>query len=73
MIIRGLNDQKALPYHAMVAQTIPRLVELSEEMLIDTGESTTQTEIARVKFGEEVLSIPDLDYVESAIREVMDA
>lgn len=73
VIIKGLNSQEALPYHAMVAQTIPRLVELNEEMLLDPEESAAQTETARVRYEDELMSIPDLDYVESAIRGVMKA
>jgi hypothetical protein len=48
-------------------------VELNEEMLVDSEESAAQTEAARVRYGDELISIPDLDYVESAIREVMNA
>jgi chemosensory pili system protein ChpC len=73
VIIKGLNSQEMLPYHAMVSQTIPRLVELNEEMLVESEESAAQTEAARVRYGDELISIPDLDYVESAIREVMNA
>jgi chemosensory pili system protein ChpC len=73
VIIKGLNSQEALPYHAMVSQTIPRLVELNEEKLLDTEESAAQTETARVRYEDELMSIPDLDYVESAIRGVMEA
>lgn len=73
VIIKGLNSQEALPYHAMVAQTIPRLVELNEEMLLDPEEPAAQTETARVRYEDELMSIPDLDYVESAIRGVMKA
>ena len=73
VIIKGLNSQEILPYHAMVSQTIPRLVELNEEMLVDSEESTAQTEAAKVRYGDELISIPDLDYLESAILEVMNA
>ena len=71
VIIKGLNSKEMLQYHAMVAQTIPRLEELNEEMLVDSEESTAPTEAARVRYGDELISIPDLDYVESAILEVM--
>jgi chemosensory pili system protein ChpC len=71
VIIKGLNSQETLPYHAMVSQTIPRLVELNEEMLVDSEEPAAQTEAARVRYGDELISIPDLDYLESAILEVM--
>lgn len=71
VIIKGVTDQKGLPYHALVAQTVPRLVELTEEMLIDTGESVGRTEAARVRFEDDIISIPDLDYLEAEILSVM--
>ena len=71
VIIKGLNDQDDLPYHAMVAQTTPRLVELTAEMLFETGETPEKTETARVRFEDDIISIPDLDYVESALRNIL--
>jgi chemosensory pili system protein ChpC len=70
-IIKGLGSKEMLPYHAMVAQTIPSLVQLSEEMLVDSKEPTAPTEAARVRYEDGLISIPDLDYVESAILKVM--
>ena len=72
VILKGLNDQNRLPYYAIVAQTAPRLVDLMEEMLFETGESAARTETDIVRFEDEVISIPDLDYVETAILNVID-
>jgi chemosensory pili system protein ChpC len=72
VILKGLNDQNRLPYYAIVAQTAPRLVDLMEEMLFETGESAARTETDRVRFEDGVISIPDLDYVETAILNVID-
>jgi len=71
VVVKGLSNQNELPYHAMVAQTAPRLVELVEEMLFETGETPEKTETDRVRFEDEIISIPDLDYVETAILKVM--
>ncbi len=71
VVVKGLSNQNELPYHAMVAQTAPRLVELVEEMLFETGETPEKTETNRVRFEDEIISIPDLDYVETAILKVM--
>jgi len=73
VIIKALGDQAELSYFATVAQTQPRLVELSEEMLIVTGETPARTETDRVRFEDAVISIPDLDYVEASILEFMDS
>jgi chemosensory pili system protein ChpC len=72
VILKGLNDQGGLPYYAIVAQTAPRLVDLMEEMLFETGEPAARTETDRVRFEDGVISIPDLDYVETAILDVID-
>ncbi len=71
VIVRGLNNPEELPYHALVAQTAPRLVELTPEMLFETGEEPEKTEISRVRFEDSILSVPDLDYLEVAIRNVL--
>ena len=71
VIIKGLSGQDELPYHATVAQTAPRLVALTAEMLFETGEVSAKTEISRVRFEDEIISIPDLDYVEAAIIDAM--
>ncbi|MCH7742029.1 MAG: chemotaxis protein CheW [Proteobacteria bacterium] len=71
VVIRGLNNQEDLPYHAMVAQTRPRLVELTAEMLFETGEVPEKTETARIRFEDDIISIPDLDYVEAAIQNIL--
>lgn len=71
VIIKGLNDQEDLPYHAMVAQTAPRLKELTKEMLIETEEPVAKTEAVKVRFEDGIISIPDLDYVEAEIRKVI--
>ena len=68
VIIKGLNDVESLPFYAVVAQTAPRLVDLTEEMLFDTGDETLKTEVTKVRFEDQILSVPDLDYLEAAIQ-----
>ena len=71
VVIRGLNDQDDLPYYAIVSQTPPGRVVLTQEMLFDTGESSGKTEVIKVTFENDVVSIPDLDYIEACIRNVI--
>lgn len=73
VIIRGLVNQEDLPYHAIVAQTSPRLVELSEEMLSETELPVAKTEVAKAGFEDGIFSVPDLDYLEQEIRKVINA
>lgn len=71
VIIKGLNEYEDLPYHAMVAQTAPEVVDMSEDMLIGVAGNNEKTELTKVRFGDDVISIPDLDYVENAILGVI--
>ncbi|MDA0977241.1 MAG: chemotaxis protein CheW [Proteobacteria bacterium] len=67
VIMRGTTDQESLPFYALVAQTFPRSREINQEMLIDTGEPLQHTELAKVRFENDVLSVPNLDYIEAAL------
>lgn len=71
VIVRGTSDQSALPFYAMVAQTKPVLQQVTAEMLFETGESVERTESSRVRFNNDLLSIPNLDYIEAAILNVL--
>ena len=67
VIIRGNTDQALLPFYALVAQTHPAAYEIFDEMLFKTGGTVGRTEIAKVRFNNDVLSIPNLDYLEAAL------
>ncbi len=67
VIVRGMSDQASLPFYALVAQTFPVSHEISQETLFDTGEAIERTESAKVRFLNDVLSVPNLDYVEVAL------
>ena len=67
VIVRGASDQASLPFFALVAQTTPVAHEINEEMIFDTGEEVQRTESARVRFNNDLLSIPNLDYLEVAL------
>ena len=67
VIVRGTTDQQSLPFYALVSQTQPAVHGITEEMLFETGEATERTEIVRIRFHEDVLSVPNLDYIEAAL------
>ena len=67
VIVRGTSDQAALPFYAVVSQTVPDTYEINAEMLFETGEASAQTEISKVRFNNDVYSIPNLDYIEAAV------
>ena len=67
VILRGMSDPGSLPYYALVAQTSAVAHKISAEMLFETGESLALTESARVRFHNDVLSVPKLDYLEAQL------
>lgn len=71
VLLRGMTDQVSLPFYAIVSQTRPDRLELSTEMLFETGEPLQRTELARVRFNEDVLAVPNLDYLEAALVNAM--
>ena len=71
VIVNGMTDPNGLPFYALVGQTMPRLVNLTEEMLFATGEEPGRTERARVRFEDQVIAVPNLDFVEAAVTNVL--
>jgi chemosensory pili system protein ChpC len=67
VIVRGSSDQASLPFYALVSQTTPQRHEINAEMLFETGEVLERTEAAKVRFHNDVLSVPNLDYIEVAL------
>ena len=67
VIVRGMSDQASLPFYAVVAQVRPIAHQLNQEMVFETGEQIARTESAKVRFHNDVLSIPNLDYMEVAL------
>jgi chemosensory pili system protein ChpC len=67
VIVRGNTDQSSLPFYALVSQTRPVAYEITDEMLFETGDSLERTEVAKVRFNNDVLSVPNLDYIEAAL------
>ncbi|MBT3832171.1 MAG: hypothetical protein HOB98_07455 [Gammaproteobacteria bacterium] len=67
VIVRGDTDQALLPFYALVAQTHPVAHEVIDEMLLATGGMIERTEIAKVRFNNDVLSVPNLGYLQEAL------
>lgn len=70
VILRTLGESGTFRYMALVAQTLPRLVRVAPDDLFSTDEAAEKTELVRARYGDEMVSIPDLDYIEAEIREV---
>ena len=71
VIVRGDTDQALLPFYALVAQTYPVAHEVIDEMLLATGGTIERTEIAKVRFNNDVLSVPNLGYLQEALLNVV--
>lgn len=71
VIVRGTADQASLPFYALVAQTRPAAFQITGEMLFETGDVLVRTEVAKVRFHNDVLSVPNLDYLEASLLNVL--
>ncbi len=70
VIVRALGGTGDLPYFALVAQATPRAVRPGPDELFEAGENVEATELTKVRYREEIVSIPNLDYIEEEIRKV---
>ena len=71
VILKALGNREELRFFAIVAQALPRLVRITANELYVTDESPNRTELQRARYGDDIVSIPDLDYVESALSSVL--
>ena len=67
VIVRATSDPSTLRFYALVSQTEPKFHQVSGAMLFETGEPVERTELAKVRYNNDVLSIPNLDYIEAAL------
>ena len=71
VILKSLSDDPVSPFYAIVAQALPRLVRITERELFETGEKAEKTELQRVRYGDDLVSIPDLDFIEWSLNDVL--
>ncbi|MCB1691604.1 MAG: chemotaxis protein CheW [Pseudomonadales bacterium] len=71
VILKALGGREDLRFFAIVAQTLPRLMRVTPDQLFATGESPEQTELVRARLRDEVVAIPDLEFVERSIRDAL--
>lgn len=70
VILRTLGEEADFSYMAIVAQTLPRLVRVAPDELFATDDAADKTELVKARLGDDLVSIPDLDFVEAEIRTV---
>jgi len=70
VVVRTINGTDELPYFSIVAQALPRLIRTSSDQLFETQDQTEATELMKVRLGEEVAAIPNLESIEESLLEV---
>jgi len=70
VICTALGGDDEMPYFALVAQSLPRLMRLSSEELKESHEQTLDTELLMVRLNGQPATIPDLNYIESTLAAV---
>lgn len=73
VVLKTVSGASDFSFFAMVAQAEPKLVAITADELFAVDEPADQTEVERVGYGDEVVSIPDLDYIESRLAGVLES
>ena len=70
VVLRAIGGSGYFDYIAIVAQSLPTLMRLSEDQLFETGDQPEGTELLRERYLDEIISVPDFDYIEAEIQRV---
>jgi len=70
VICTALGGSEEMPYFALVAQSLPRLMRLTTDELKESHEQTLETELLIVRLNGQPATIPDLNYIESSLSAV---
>jgi len=70
VICTTLGGKDELRYFALVAQALPRLMNLTPEELIESQEDTVETELSIVRLNGQPAVIPDLEYIETCLADL---
>jgi len=70
VILRALGGWQGFQYFALVAQAMPRLAKIQASELTETVDEVGATEMLKARYGELLVSIPDIDFIELQIDQV---
>ena len=70
VVLRAIGGSGYFDYIAIVAQSLPTLMRSSEDQLFETGDQPERTELLRGRYLDEIISVPDFDYIEAEIQRV---
>ena len=68
VLIKAQQGQADLPFFALVAQTLPNQIRVTPDGLIELDDELHRTELVRARMQDQIVSIPDLNYIEDEIR-----
>ena len=71
VVLKALGSDQKFSYFAIVAQASPELVNLSAVDLVETGDRAEKTEMLKARYADEIVSIPDFEYIQSEIQGVL--
>lgn len=67
LVVMNRTDSGTSPFYALVAEGLPRLLQLSDDDLSDDEQRAGAAEARVVRLGTEIASIPDLAFVEAQV------
>ena len=67
VVVRALGDWQGFRYYALVAQAQPQRVMIDDDELLDAADEIAMTEVLKVRYGNLVVSIPAVDYIEAQV------
>ena len=70
VVLRALGGWQGFQYFALVAQALPRLALVTADELFQVSEDVAVTELFKARYGDLLVSIPDVDYIEGQIDQI---
>ena len=70
VVLWASGGETDFDYMAIVAQAMPQTIKVTAEELFEIGEPVEKTELMKVRYADQLVSIPDFDFIDSEIRRV---
>ena len=71
VVMNRARTERGVEFYALVADALPRMVQLVEEDLTTEGGQLGNADAMNVSFGTEAATIPDLEYVETQVASLV--
>ena len=70
VVMNRARKSDGLPFYAYAAQSLPYMVQLGEEDLEGEAQTLGPADVMKVSLGQTSATIPDLEFVESKVKEL---